>query len=272
MKDGALVMSIESSISDKNTLNESYPFPQPSPMPPFVTNDKLVQVFLKDYVFNTFGYSLFTSGKLSKIRIDPKMENFNVIAFSIFWPNLLDKYSWNQFIEFECGCLSHPYVFLKKGSIDINADIGCSLLVKMSDGSYDSPFKVELNMVIGTLLRVEKGIIKFQIEETKINSFTTIFSKIGELNLSRLQDVLNFGFKVGGPIANNYLKDKGVPLPVLFDIDFGDAIVLIEENMVEIDLTPVFHSSLLQKKILKKDKFDMIIKNTLKLLMTKKRQ
>lgn len=265
-------MSIDGSISDKNTLNENYPFPQPSIIPPIIGNDKLLQVFLTDYVFNTFSYSLFSIGKLSSLRINPQSDkfDFNVIAFSLFWPNLLDKYKWDQHIEFECGCLSFPTVFLNQENIQINGDIGCSLLVKMNNGEYETPFKVDLKISIGSLMIVEKGLIKIQIKNSTINEFTTIFSEIGELNLQKLQDALNFALHVAGPIANNYLNDKGIAIPTMFDIDFGDAVVIIKDNFVELDMTPIFHTSLLLKSILKKDKFDSIMKNTLKLLLTKK--
>jgi len=142
--------------------------------------------------------------------------------------------------------MSHPLFVAHTSDVHVDAEIACSLLVKnTTTGEYSTPFVTKLKILFGAFLVVEKGVIKVQIRDSKINEFSTLKSDIGELHLDKLQDAVNFVFSTVKPAVNQFLNSNGIPLPVLFDIDFGDAIVTLNESFVRLDLNPVFKKSLI---------------------------
>jgi hypothetical protein len=271
IENNSLTVSADASISNKDTLSENYSFPGPIKLPALQIDDWQLQVFLTEYVFDTFSYSLFSTGKLSNIRIDPQVTDkidFNVLIFSIFWPNLLDKYKYNQRVLFDCGCNSYPNFSFLENNIEIKGDFKCDLLVAQPDGQFDKAFEVNLRINFGSFIVVEKGIVKVQIKAAEIKEFSTAMSTVGELHLEKLQEALNFVLRTAMPVANNFLFERGIVIPTVLDIDFGNAVVVLKDKYVKLDLTPVFHSSLLFKSIFKKDKFESEMRNSLKYLIS----
>lgn len=270
IKEDALIVSVDASIYEKENINQSIPIPSPIDIQPIVQNEKLLQIIFTDYIFNSFSYSFFKSGKLSNIIINPRIFNkidLNVLTFSIFWPRLLLKYKFNRAVKFDCGCLSYPIFNIKEGNLEVESDIGCDMIVKNVEGEDDVAFKVKMKIFFAAYLLVDKGKIKIQINSAKLSEFTTLESSIGDFSLKNLQRAINFILKIGKPIANYFLNKTEIPIPSLLDINLNDAEILLQEKYVKIQISPVFSPIVLMTKEYSSNEFNEIFQKNLKMLI-----
>jgi len=267
-KDDTFVIGVDATVYEKDSKNENLPISGPVEIPLNIEqNDKLLQIFITDYVFNSFSYSLFKVGKLSNILIEPKIFdkfNLNVLAISVFWPQLLFKYRLDRPVKFDCGCLSQPLLRIQENNLEIDGDLACSLIVNKANGEDDRAFKLEMKLLFVASLIVENGKIKIQLNSARLTEFKTLESKIGTLYLKILQGVINFILSVGKPFANNLLSKSAIPIPNLLDFDLSDANLELHNNYVEINVNPVLPPKIMSRRWSVNKEFNETFQNNLK--------
>ncbi|XP_078354503.1 lipopolysaccharide-binding protein-like [Oculina patagonica] len=216
----------------------------PQTLPSFTEADKMVYIWVTDYVFNTASLVYHEEGVLRKtIRPEdlPQSSKFplNTKSFKLFLYKLYEKYP-DRPVFFKGYTTKAPVFTSRPSGTNVTVTGNVEVYVTAKNGAHVYALTVGLKADVAGSLGVKSGNLTFHTK-----SFTAqvhlVRSAIGDIkfNIGLLQWFLN-GVIEDGHFVNklNVIGDRGFPLPMLRNIlwedtaiSTGQGFTLIETNL-----------------------------------------
>lgn len=215
----------------------------PQTIPDFAEVDKMVYIWLTDYVFNTASLVFHKEGKL-RTTIRPKdlppsaMFQLNTTFFRTFLNQLYKLYP-DRPVFLKVYTTKAPVFVSSPNSVNVTVNGNIEVYVTAKNGAniYALTVGVKAN-VLGSL-GVNQGSLTFHIDSfrTKLHLVRSAIGKV-QANIGLLEWFLN-GIESGNFVKKlNVIGDGGFPLPMLrklewedTDVTTGQGFVLIKTNV-----------------------------------------
>lgn len=209
----------------KNSTREA-PF-QASPFPSTV-GDRMVTIWVSDYVLSTIGYVLYNGGVLKRHltkedlpREEEGLLNTTCTSYKCFGnlvPSAGNMYP-NATAEFEVVATSSPTATVTAAGVQGNVagTVACS--ARLSNGSLVPMFKANMTVVLDLQVSLNKMVLRGNI--TRLSSVINVTeSKIGELSSEVLTLLFNMATKAVILPELNAVGQKGIPVPGFKNVQF----------------------------------------------------
>jgi len=193
----------------------------PAALPAFAEVDKMVYIWLTDYVFNTAGFVYHQQGALRTVITAKDLSKntkllLNTKAFKSFLPQLYQKHP-DRPVFVKIYTTKAPVFTSSSNGTIVTVNGNAEIHVTAKDGTPIYALTVGLRTVLSGSLGVKYGNLTFHTK-----SFTTQVrlarSAIGDIrfNIMLLHMFLNQFIKSGHFVEKlNVIGDRGFPLPML---------------------------------------------------------
>jgi hypothetical protein len=245
---GYLILNSNGAIVNLNhpeSLNP--PFVQPTTLPDFDPNGKLMQMFLSDYSINTAINSVFLSNMLDvtikseDVPSDSPLQ-LNTTSLEMLVRGISDVYGKDKKVDLQSKVTTRPDVWMSENFLNGTTVTELSLLVRNDNGTHDVALRFNTTISGSGDVHVQsQGQISAWIHSLELSNSTLIESQLKEADINHIEIMFNFATKIVLPILNNnYLKKITIKLPEIEGITFNDSTVEIENQYVEMNVTPQF--------------------------------
>jgi len=196
----------------------------------------MVELFMNEYFFNTFSWAFIHAGNLH-MQIDQNSAPdqykalFTTGHYASAAPGLVQKYGKDSLIRLDFDVTQVPTLYFQPDGFQLKTSAMLTLEVKQGD-KYVKVIGLTLTLLSSGSISIKGTSVYGHLKTFKVTA-TVSSSIIGEVNVTLLQDLLNFvGSFVTGVV--NKMLAPGVPLPVVKGVSFVDPKIIWGTNYVAI--------------------------------------
>lgn len=213
VRDGYLLTGI---VAYLHPFNDASPPPGSiSPMPLFdVNNPKGIQFFMSDFVIRSAINTIFKL-KLMNVIVKKKISNREVIM--------------------TCTVNNLPELIFAN-AIEANATGTCNVAL---DNDTRPKFQVSASIHLRLSERVNRAVLYFKIEELRFAQLT--FKVLTPVDIEWFKKAINQVFDAIKEVVNLLLGQRGIPLPVVKEVDYSDFVQYIGKGYIMLGTNPIFH-------------------------------
>lgn len=226
-------------LSDAH-LHANPPFAATTKLPLSLNASSMVQIFLSEYVFNSYTWALYHAKALNFLitpaLIPPTVPfQLNTSDFKSVVPALYKNYP-NDGMEISIVANAAPHATIYASGINVSGSADMTFKVVEPNGTIVPAFTCEGTLSLSITADVYNASVYGKIQHAAFN-ISLESSRIGPFDIKPLSSLVDFAFLVVGvPQLNTYLS-KGIPLPSFKEISiiqphlhFGSGFVAVETD------------------------------------------
>jgi hypothetical protein len=210
------------------------------PIPDITSTSKEVDLYVNQYIFDSFFYTAYKKGALDIVIPSEKapLGILNTNYLSGIIPKLKDLYGLDRKIDLGLTCLEKPTFNFMENYTDLSLSYNISSIVRLDDRN-ETFLTIKSDLRTNLTFSVGGGYINMSIYEFNLENFTIVQqTDIGQLDVNALKDKFNAiaGYLKG--YINTFFQKWGLRIPDMYGINFNDTIIDIKEGfaLMEMDI------------------------------------
>jgi len=196
----------------------------------------MLELFLDDFVFNTFSYAYVHSGN-AHIQLDKNTvpEEAKPLFISGYYasamPGLVEKYGMEADLRLDFDLQQVPTLYMQPDGFQFKSSAMLSLDVN-TNTSYERAAGLNVDIISSGNIQIKGTSIFAEIKTLKVN-VSVASSTIGKIDVDGLQQLIDFTVTYATSELNEKLA-QGIPLPVVNGLAFVDPKITWGANYVAI--------------------------------------
>ena len=214
--------SFSAIFSDNDFKSSHNPF-FPSDLPPVDIGDKMVYIWLTDYVLNSATYLLYRCGLMSSTAIGNLAFKLKTSYIAFLVPGLHNHYPDND-MKVMYNVTSPPQVSFSPEGIHLRVNGSFTLQIVLPDETLETAFELSFEAGFVVHTQVTAARVSASLSLSKLVT-TLTSSSISQFDTSPLERVLDCLMSSLVLPAINYYTNRGVALPV------AEGVSLVNPNL-----------------------------------------
>lgn len=210
---------------------------QPTTMLETLGSDKMIEIFIDQYVLNTAGFASSQANILNTVVTSANIPKnfgwlFNTSSYSSLVPSLYSLCN-NCEIQLDITDATAPTANIDTQiGLELDAQASAIFQIIKPDKTIVNAFALKIEMAFDTLPTLQNNNLTFAFTY-KNASISLQYSNIGQFSVGFLSDAIKAVIEFGViPIANMFIGQKGVPLPVMKGLTLNNPAMVIEDGYI----------------------------------------
>ena len=225
----------------KNDKHSPPPIDPPRALPyPNITEK--IDIVVSEYLFQSAAYTAFQS-EIFQVLITNEMIGskfpikLTTDAMTALFPNISQVYGSGKNITLFCYLFDSPDLQFKNNDISGKVDAACDFNVVNNNGSETRAVTVVLDVAIALNAEFKNNSLVIDILNGDCQNVTIVDSTL-QGDVEAVRDILDLGIKLGLPVIQEKILDKGFPIPPL-----PMGITLNQPSIIETDGSSILEAN-----------------------------